>query len=358
MARIHKRPDEAIDLQGVILLNGVPLTIPCRLVFLTGEATEDTFAPLFDHFGNFGVWGGGTIKNTGAENLVVRRTGTDAFGTVKSDDFTVIPGEVYSWSLSSSIDEAVIPFMRYRVAVKSETPGLPTTFDLRHSSMCVTEGVGGIPGEPPLPSCLLCDIFTDCFTGTSGGLPVDGWADTPLAGAGTTTFDDDKMLQEATSSFADAFKDQLITPTLPLTMQFRFTEGLGESPAIQVVSHRDTGATLVKVSLNTAGSVVVEVLGQLYSGAYTAAPGLTRTVHLQVPDGVSTPTLHIDGLAVALTPSGSVGGVPDAAFADKLSVISTFAGGQGDVRFDWIFVKSGVHPPSTVFCCPGGNPSE
>jgi hypothetical protein len=116
-----------IGLDSVV--NGV------RQKSLTGIATTDVFVSQLTHENTKGLTGGGSIKNTGGSNsLTVQLTATDAYGTTDTQD-TVVPAlGSATWSIANAVGTALPPFVSYAVAVKSTTPGLPTTFTLHHAT--------------------------------------------------------------------------------------------------------------------------------------------------------------------------------------------------------------------------------
>ena len=99
-----------------------------------GGATVDAYADVFTHENDKGLIGSGAIKNTGANSLTVRRTVTDGFGTTANQEDVVLAGGTLAWPMDAPIGTAVGAFVSFTVAVKSTTPGSPTTYDLRHAS--------------------------------------------------------------------------------------------------------------------------------------------------------------------------------------------------------------------------------
>ena len=101
---------------------------------VTGGATVDALTAVFTHTNPKGLTGAGSIKNTGANSLTVRRTGTDGYATTDFQEDVVISGATFAWPMDTALGTALSAFVTFTVSVKSTTPGSPTTYDLRHSS--------------------------------------------------------------------------------------------------------------------------------------------------------------------------------------------------------------------------------
>jgi len=101
---------------------------------VTGGSTVDALTAVFTHTNPKGLTGAGSIKNTGANSLTVRRTATDGYATTDFQEDVVLAGATAAWPMDAAIGTALAAFVAFTVSVKSTTPGLPTTYDLRHSS--------------------------------------------------------------------------------------------------------------------------------------------------------------------------------------------------------------------------------
>lgn len=100
----------------------------------TGVATVDALTAVFTHQNDKGLAGAGSIKNTGANSLTVRRTVTDGYGTTAFQEDPVLPGASMTWPMDTAIGTALPAYMVFTVSVRSTVPGSPTTYSLRHSS--------------------------------------------------------------------------------------------------------------------------------------------------------------------------------------------------------------------------------
>jgi len=234
---------------------------------------------------------------------------------------------------------------------------------------------GASPGplpEGPIP-CTPASLFAECFTGLSGPVPVGGWANGAQGPIGTSSFDLDKLVQQAASNtFAQAQK--LLggaPPVADYTLQFRFMEAPvapAGSRAYTVDLWGGDGKTKGTVSFQaTTGSPTGSVLVRIgagdpapaFVGVWTQLPGSTRLVHMSV-DLFGVPTLFMDGVNIPLVPAGLAvavaGGTPN--------TISAITNGAGPgkpalvAKYDWLFVHLAQTPPSEVFCCPEGGPSQ
>lgn len=101
---------------------------------ISGQATVDALTLIFTHQNDKGLAGAGAIKNTGANALTIRRTGTDAFGVTDFQEDNVLAGATLTWPMDTALGTALPSFTVFTVSVRSTTPGNPTTFDLRHAS--------------------------------------------------------------------------------------------------------------------------------------------------------------------------------------------------------------------------------
>lgn len=101
---------------------------------VTGGTTTAAFVTVFEHKNAKGVVGIGTIKNTGGVNdLEVRETVTDAFGTTASVVTTVNPGNDYMLDPQTYFGAARPPHVSYKVEVRH--PVAATTYSLRHATL-------------------------------------------------------------------------------------------------------------------------------------------------------------------------------------------------------------------------------
>lgn len=77
-----------------------------------------------------GLFGMGTIKNTGANSMEVRETVTDAFGNAGTATTTVLAGADYQLDAQTDFGVARPPYVLYQVEVRH--PTAVTTFNLKH----------------------------------------------------------------------------------------------------------------------------------------------------------------------------------------------------------------------------------
>jgi hypothetical protein len=182
----------------------------------------------------------------------------------------------------------------------------------------------------------------------------------------TVLFDTDLMVMGKETSplfpFGRAEKPTLIAmPPVSFTVQFRFHELAGPAVpgAVYRVTVTDPGGGAV-TDIHIAGTGAIAITHGPSGGAAAGGPGTWvplgggagHTVHYDVGSGA--PTLFFDGVLIPLTPSGPLPLPPQtpgtvAAMID--SGASLFKG-----SFDWIMVATGIFPPTTAFCCPGGGP--
>lgn len=101
---------------------------------ITGGVTVDALTAVFTHVNDKGLAGAGSLKNTGANDLTVRRTVTDGYGTTDFQEDVVLAGASIQWPMDTAIGTAFAAYVSFTVSVRSTTPGSPTTYDLRHSS--------------------------------------------------------------------------------------------------------------------------------------------------------------------------------------------------------------------------------
>lgn len=101
---------------------------------ITGGVTVDALTAVFTHLNDKGLAGAGSLKNTGANDLTVRRTVTDGYGTTDFQEDVVLAGTSIQWPMDTAIGTAFAAYVSFTVSVRSTTPGSPTTYDLRHSS--------------------------------------------------------------------------------------------------------------------------------------------------------------------------------------------------------------------------------
>jgi hypothetical protein len=101
---------------------------------VVGGTTVDALTAVFTHTNFKGLAGAGSIKNTGANSLRIRRTGTDAYVVTDFAEDVVLAGAVFVWPLDTALGTALPEFVSFTVSVRSEVAGNPTTFDLHHTS--------------------------------------------------------------------------------------------------------------------------------------------------------------------------------------------------------------------------------
>lgn len=118
-------------------------------------ATVDAYATVVDITQPQGMVGIGTIVNTGFVNgLKVKETVVDKFGTTRSIETVVPLNDDYMLDIQTNFDDGVLtkarpPYTAYKVEVKSDVPGSPTTYDLRWIDVVPGSGGGGSGGGPP-----------------------------------------------------------------------------------------------------------------------------------------------------------------------------------------------------------------
>lgn len=124
-----------IGFSGSTILGPDSVTEGVRRKQVTGGATVNALTPVFTHQNDKGLAGAGSIKNTGANDLTIRRTVTDGYGITDFQDDNVPAGAVFTWPMDAAIGTALPSYVSFMVSVRSTTPGSPTTYDLRHSSV-------------------------------------------------------------------------------------------------------------------------------------------------------------------------------------------------------------------------------
>jgi hypothetical protein len=151
-------------------------------------------------------------------------------------------------------------------------------------------------------------------------------------------------------------------PASGFTLNFKFYEMpmavVGSDQQYQVYLSDAAGLVTGGVLLGGDGVLAVELGATLRMlGSWTPlGSSAPHVVHLTY-DG-TTPLLWIDGVPVALAPILPLG------FTRSPSTMTAEIGKQGDPvppgdgmgSFDWIFATTGILPPTTSFCCPGGSP--
>ena len=94
--------------------------------------TTDSYVEIYDSGDNAqGILFVATIKNTGANNLSIRRTVTDAFGVTDNGDGSISAGDQAIFSSVTNYSTAYPPFTRLRMFVKSTSSGQHTTYDFK-----------------------------------------------------------------------------------------------------------------------------------------------------------------------------------------------------------------------------------
>lgn len=94
-------------------------------------ATTDAFVTVNVQRATSGVQGIGTIKNTGANSMNVRRTGIDQFGVTDTATTTVTAGNDMPLDPTVNIGTARPPYSSYRIEVQSTVAGNATTYVVR-----------------------------------------------------------------------------------------------------------------------------------------------------------------------------------------------------------------------------------
>jgi hypothetical protein len=146
-----------------------------------------------------------------------------------------------------------------------------------------------------------------------------------------------------------------VGPLANVTVQVRFQEISAPSTGAMAYGMGfvdGAGAPVNGARLFGDGTLTVFASGVGYSGTWSPQAGAVHTVHLTVAaDG--TPNLFVDQIQISLVLGGAS---PPAPFgpAAVFSVVNGAPDGPS-VLFD-MFFSSGVYPPSTVFCCPNGQP--
>jgi len=203
---------------------------------------------------------------------------------------------------------------------------------------------------------MVADIFADCFSGCLTPAAC-GWG--LITPPGTVTFDGDKMIMGAgPGPTGTAQKPTLIPmPSGGFTVQFRFTE-IAAPPAlaaIYAVRITDLGGPVTSIDLLGTGAVHIihAPTGGAQVGAWVpAGVGTPHTVHYSTVGGPAT--LFIDGVPIPLASAPFA--VPPQSPGTVLATIDN-GGPPVTGAFDYIVAATGIFPPSTVFCCPGGGPT-
>ena len=97
-------------------------------------ATVDALTALFTHVNMNGLVGSGSIKNTGANSLTIRRTATDEFGVTDFQEDVVLSGASASWNFDVALGTALPPYRSFTLSIQSTNPGSPTTYSVRAAS--------------------------------------------------------------------------------------------------------------------------------------------------------------------------------------------------------------------------------
>jgi hypothetical protein len=209
-------------------------------------------------------------------------------------------------------------------------------------------------GQTSLASCLGANLFSECFQGCNN--PGNcGWQTV----IGSVVFTGQNVLLDPNAGAAVIFKSFSGVPAQNVTLQVRFKEiaGVVEPTMAYGMGALDAaGMGIAAVQLRGDGTVFVQIGGiAVYNGTWTPqGNGAFHTVVLNVAaDG--TPTLFIDQVLIPLL----LGGAPmPAPFGPAIafSVINFGGTPQGPATLFSIFLARGIYPPTTVFCCPNGQP--
>jgi len=222
--------------------------------------------------------------------------------------------------------------------------------------------------------CTMPDMFTDCFTGLSGTLtsplspPIGGWDyDTGfIPGGGTVTFDGDLMILAVgggpTSVGATKSHGVGTFPADNYTVQFAFTEFSLLDPLnfYFVPITNEVGTMFYSLFLDGSGGVTFQVtdpslLGSnTFTGVWTQTGG-SHVVHTSVLPG-GTAVMFIDQVPIPLV--GAPSGTPIGLTVGVIGLDAfRFSGIPDTMSYDYAIINSGVQPPTTVYCCPDGNPA-
>lgn len=134
LGTIQGRYDDNIGFGTAHIISPLSTVDGYRLYSATAAATVDALTALFTHATVLAMQGNGSIKNTGAQSLTIRRTGTDQYGVTDFQEDPVIAGASAQWTLDVALGTALPPFKSITVSVKSTTPGSPTTYSIRATS--------------------------------------------------------------------------------------------------------------------------------------------------------------------------------------------------------------------------------
>jgi hypothetical protein len=211
-------------------------------------------------------------------------------------------------------------------------------------------------GQVSLSSCLGANLFSECFQGCDGAGNC-GWQTI----FGSVVFTGQSVLLDPNAVAAVIFKPLSGVPPSNVTLQVRFQEMTGSiEPTMQygMGAIGSTGRGIVAVQLRGDGTVFVEI-GEMtvYTGTWTPqGNGAFHTVVVTVaPNG--TPSLFVDQTFIPLV----LGGAPvPAPFGPGIifSVVNFGGTPQGPATLHSIFLARGIYPPTTVFCCPNGQPPQ
>lgn len=94
-------------------------------------ATVDAFTTVTTQVATSGLGGIGNARNTGAKGMTVQITVTDQYGTTVSTTTNVAPGNDTKLDPTAVVSTAVPPYTSYKVEIKSQNAGQPTTYDVR-----------------------------------------------------------------------------------------------------------------------------------------------------------------------------------------------------------------------------------
>lgn len=211
-------------------------------------------------------------------------------------------------------------------------------------------------GQTSLSSCLVANLLSECFQGCNN--PGNcGWQ----IFFGDVVFTGQDVKLDPNGGAAVIFKPLSGVPSQNVSVQVRFQEIAGAlEPTMQygMGAVGASGRGIVGAQLRGDGTVFVEI-GEttIYNGTWTPqGGGAFHTVVVNV-DANGTPTLFIDQVLIPLV----VGGVLIPAPFGPAAVFSAVnIGGtpQGPATLHSIFIARGIYPPTTVFCCPNGQPPQ
>lgn len=199
-------------------------------------------------------------------------------------------------------------------------------------------------------------MLSTCFTACVGALPCGFFQVTP---PGTIQFLSDRVLLGNDGAGNDLGIIVRLHPpgldALNATMQFKFTVPAPLAPGgtFAIISTDDTGFGVFQVNMNPNGTFFVVAGNQRFNGTWTPVAGQDVVVHYETIAGV--PHFFLNGVEIPVVFFGLI--------ADFYAPNIILIGGESPVPnqkvpYDFAFINNSSLPPSVIFCCPDGVPSQ